>query len=97
MFFKINYIIAYTFTSVISIRASYYFNSKYTFKEKKYSLKKYFFSFLVYLFEYALNLCIILILVNIFNFSKAIAPLISPIFSTIPVFFLMKLVIKHTE
>lgn len=97
MFFKINYIIAYTFTSLISISASYYFNSKYTFKEKKYSLKKYFFSFLVYLFEYALNLCIILILVNIFNFSKAIAPLISPIFSTIPVFFLMKLVIKHTE
>ena len=39
--FKINYIIAYTITSAISISASYYFNSKYTFKENHYTLKKY--------------------------------------------------------
>lgn len=97
MVFKINYIVAYTFTSILSISASYFLNSKYTFKDKHYSLKKYILSFLVYIFEYALNLGIIITLVNIFNLSKAIAPIISPVFSTIPVFFLMRLVIKHTE
>lgn len=95
--FKINYLIAYTITSVISITASYYLNSRYTFREKKYSLKKYLLSFLVYILEYALNLGVILSLVNIFDLSKAIAPIIAPIFSTIPVFFLMRLVIKNTD
>ena len=97
MVFKVNYIVAYTITSIISISASYFFNSKYTFKEKTFSFKKFFLSFLVYLFEYILNLGIIIALVNIFNLSKAIAPIIAPIFSTIPVFFLMRLVIKHND
>lgn len=97
MFFKINYLVAYTTTSIISITASYYLNSKFTFKEQKYSLKKYLLSFLVYVFEYALNLAIILTLVNLLDLSEAIAPIIAPVFSTIPVFFLMRLVIKHTE
>lgn len=97
LFFKINYLVAYTITSIISITASYYLNSKFTFKEQAYSLKKYLLSFLVYIFEYALNLCIILLLVNMFGLSKAIAPIIAPVFSTIPIFFLMRLVIKHTE
>ena len=65
--FKINYIIAYTITSAISISASYYFNSKYTFKENHYTLKKYILSILVYIFEYMINLGIIIILVNIFT------------------------------
>ncbi|WMT82102.1 hypothetical protein TEMA_24600 [Terrisporobacter mayombei] len=95
--FKIDYLIAYTITSVISISASYYLNSRFTFKEQEYSLKKYLLSFLVYIFEYALNLGVILSFVNIFGLSKAIAPIIAPIFSTIPVFFLMRLVIKHTD
>lgn len=95
--FKINYLVAYTTTSIISITASYYLNSKFTFKEQKYSLKKYLLSFLVYVFEYALNLGIILALVNLLDLSEAIAPIIAPVFSTIPVFFLMRLVIKHTE
>ena len=38
--FKINYLVAYTITSILSISASYYLNSKFTFKEEKYSLKK---------------------------------------------------------
>lgn len=95
--FKINYLVAYTTTSIISITASYYLNSKFTFKEQKYSLKKYLLSFLVYVFEYALNLGIILALVNLLDLSEAIAPIIAPVFSTIPVFFLMRLVIKYTE
>ncbi|MEW9078650.1 GtrA family protein [Terrisporobacter glycolicus] len=95
--FKIHYLVAYTITSVISITASYYLNSRFTFKEQKYSFKKYLLSFLVYIFEYALNLGVILLLVNIFGLSKAIAPIIAPVFSTIPVFFLMRLVIKHTD
>lgn len=95
--FKINYLVAYTTTSIISITASYYLNSRFTFKEQKYSFKKYLLSFLVYVFEYALNLGIILALVNLLDLSEAIAPIIAPVFSTIPVFFLMRLVIKHTE
>lgn len=95
--FKINYLVAYTITSIISISASYYLNSRFTFKEQKYSLKKYLLSFLVYIFEYALNLGVILAFVNIFGLSKVIAPIIAPVFSTIPVFFLMRLVIKHTN
>lgn len=96
LLFKINYILAYTITSALSISASYYFNSKYTFKENHYSLKKYILSVLIYVFEYAINLGIILLLVNIFHFSEVIAPIIAPVFSTIPVFFLMRLVIKKT-
>lgn len=95
LYFHINYIVAYTITSIISITASYFFNSKYTFKENNYTLKKYILSVLVYIFEYALNLGIILLLVNKFSINKAIAPIVSPIFSTIPVFFLMRLVIKN--
>ena len=95
--FKINYLVAYTITSIISISASYYLNSKFTFKEEKYTLKKYLLSFLVYLFEYALNLGIILVFVNIIGLSETIAPIIAPVFSTIPVFFLMRLVIKYTK
>ena len=95
--FKIDYLVAYTITSIISISASYYLNSRFTFKEQKYSLKKYLLSFLVYIFEYALNLGVILAFVNIFGLSKIIAPIIAPVFSTIPVFFLMRLVIKHTN
>lgn len=95
--FKVNYIVAYTITSIISVTASYYFNSKYTFKNKNYSFKKYLLSILVYILEYILNLGIILSLVNIFNINRAIAPMIAPIFSTIPVFFLMRLVINKTD
>ena len=95
--FKINYLVAYTTTIIIIITASYYLNSRFTFKEQKYSFKKYLLSFLVYVFEYALNLGIILALVNLLDLSEAIAPIIAPVFSTIPVFFLMRLVIKHTE
>lgn len=97
MYFKVDYLVSYTITSIISITASYYLNSKFTFKDKGYSLKKYLLSFSVYIFEYVLNLVIILILVNILNLNKAIAPIIAPVFSTIPVFFLMRLVIKHTD
>ena len=63
------------------------------------------FSFNSYSIAFNMSLCFLLIsislfiiaLVNIFNLSKAIAPIIAPIFSTIPVFFLMRLVIKHND
>ena len=97
LIFNINYIVSYTITSILSITASYYLNSKYTFKEEKYSLKKYLLSLLVYVFEYALNLGVILLLVNMFNLSEVISPIIAPIFSTIPIFFLMRLVIKFSK
>lgn len=95
--FKINYLISYTITSVISITASYFFNSKYTFKNNKLSLKKFILTFLVYIFEYALNLGVILFLVNVFNISEIFAPMLAPVISTIPVFFLMKFVINNPK
>lgn len=95
--FKINFIIAYTITSVLSITASYFINSKLTFKTNSYSIKKLFLTTLVYVFEYILNLAIILLLVLTFNMNKIIAPIIAPIFSTLPTFLLMRAVIKKTD
>ena len=93
--FNLNYIIAYTITSVLSVIASYFLNSKFTFKNDNYSTKKLYLSILVYVFEYIFNMGIIIFLVLIFNVNQIIAPLIEPIFSTPPVFFLMRLVIKN--
>jgi len=91
---KLNYLIAYTITSVISISASYFLNSKFTFKENNYSTKKFSLSILVYVFEYILNMGIITLLVQVFDIGKILAPIIAPIFSTPPVFFMMRAVIK---
>ena len=95
MVFKLNYILAYTITSILSIIASYFLNSTFTFKSESYSTKKFSLSVLVYIFEYILNMGIIIFLVKTFNINEIIAPLIAPVFSTPPVFFLMRLVIKN--
>ena len=95
LIFKLHYITAYTITSVLSVIASYFLNSKYTFKNDNYSTKKLYLSVLVYVFEYIFNITIIILLVMMFDVNKIIAPLIAPIFSTPPVFFLMRLVIKN--
>ena len=95
MVFKLNYILAYTITSILSIIASYFLNSKFTFKNENYSAKKFSLSVLVYIFEYILNMGIIIFLVKILGINEIIAPLIAPVFSTPPVFFLMRLVIKN--
>ena len=95
--FKINYLIAYTITSVISVIASYILNSKFTFKDKGYCGKKFSLSILIYIFEYILNFAVIVIFVNMFNISKILAPIIAPIFSTPPVFFMMRSVIKNKD
>lgn len=94
LFIRINYIIAYTITSILSITAAYFLNSKFTFKEKNYSTKKFSMTALIYIFEYLLNLGIIILMVNVFGISKIIAPIMAPAFSTPPVFFLMRAVIK---
>lgn len=95
--FKINYLISYSMVSVISITASYFLNSKFTFNNQKISLKKFLLTFLVYLFEYVLNMVVILIMVNIFKISKVFAPMLAPAISTLPVFFLMKFVINNPK
>lgn len=95
--FKINYIISYTVTSILSMTASYILNSKFTFKQNNYSAKKFYLSVLVYVCEYIFNMGIIIFLVNYFSINKIIAPLIAPIFSTIPAFFLMRLIIKKNN
>ena len=95
--FKMNYLIAYTIVSVISITASYFLNSKYTFKNNNLSFKKFLLTFLVYIFEYILNMGVILLMVNILNISKVFAPMLAPVISTIPVFFLMRVVINNPK
>lgn len=92
--FKIDYIIAYTITSILSVSASYIFNSKITFKQAKYCPIKFSLSAMVYVLEYIINMSIIILLVNHFRFSKLIAPLVSPIISTPIVFILMRTIIK---
>ena len=94
LIFNLNYILAYTIISILSITASYFLNSKFTFKNENYSTKKFLLSILVYIFEYILNMGIIIFLVKIFNINEIISPLIAPVFSTPPVFFLMRLIIK---
>lgn len=94
LLFKINYIVSYTITTVFSVCVSYFFNSKFTFKQEKYSLSKFLLTILIYICEYLINMTAILFLVNIIGLSKIIAPIIAPVFSTIPVFFLMRFVIK---
>lgn len=94
LLFKINYIISYTITTVFSVCVSYFFNSKFTFKQEKYSLSKFLLTILIYICEYLINMTAILFLVNIIGLNKIIAPIIAPVFSTIPVFFLMRFVIK---
>lgn len=91
---KLHYLIAYTITSVISVSASYFLNSKFTFKENNYSTKKFSLSILIYIFEYILNMGVIILLVQVFNIGKILAPIIAPLFSTPPVFFMMRAVIK---
>ncbi|MEF9990706.1 MAG: GtrA family protein [Romboutsia sp.] len=93
--FKLNYIVAYTITSIVSITASYFFNSKYTFKDKDYSAKKFYMTVAVYIGEYLLNMGVIIIMVNFFGIGEIIAPFLAPIISTPPAFFLMRLVIKR--
>ena len=95
--FKINYLISYTIISITSITASYFLNSKYTFKNNNLSLKKFILTFLVYIFEYVLNMGVIIFIVNIIGISKVFAPMLAPVVSTIPVFFLMKLVINSQK
>ncbi|SCH92230.1 MULTISPECIES: GtrA family protein [unclassified Romboutsia] len=95
--FKINYLVSYTIVSVISISASYFLNSKYTFKNSKLSLKKFLLTFLVYIFEYILNMGVIIFMVNILGISKVFAPMLAPVISTIPIFFLMKFVINNQK
>ena len=94
---KINYLISYSIISVISITASYFLNSKFTFKNNKFSFKKFLLTFLVYLFEYGLNMVVILILVNILGISKVFAPMLAPVVSTLPVFLLMKFIINNPK
>ena len=88
--FKIDYIVAYSITTVFSVTLSYLLNAKYTFNQEKYSLSKYVLTILVYVCEYLINISIIKFLVGFMKISAIIAPFIAPVFSTIPVFFLMR-------
>ncbi|MBQ3423442.1 MAG: GtrA family protein [Romboutsia sp.] len=94
---KINYLISYSIISVISITASYCLNSLFTFKNNKFSVQKFLLTFLIYLFEYGLNMVVILILVKILVISKVFAPMLAPVVSTLPVFLLLRFIINNPK
>lgn len=90
----INYLVAYTITSVLSVTASYFLNSKFTFNDPHFSTKKFSMTALVYIAEYILNFTLIFSMVNFLGISEIIAPLIAPVFSTLPVFLMMRSIMK---
>lgn len=92
--FKINYVIAYTVCNIISICISYLLNTKITFKEEKYSVKRFVRVYVSHLFEYILNLAIVTILIEICSVSQIISPMIAPIITTPIIFILVKKSIK---
>lgn len=93
--FKINYILAYTVTSVLSVIASYIFNTKYTFREENFSTKKFSLTVLIYILQYIINMGSIIAMVNIFNIGEILASFFAPAISTPIVFILMRLAIKN--
>lgn len=94
LLFKVNYIVSYSITTVFSVTLSYLLNSKFTFKQESYSLRKFLLTILVYICEYSINITAILFLVNVIGLSEVVAPLIAPVFSTVPVFFLMRFAMR---
>lgn len=95
--FKINYILSYTITSVLSVIASYIFNTKYTFREKHYCSKKFSLTVLIYLLQYIINIVSIIIIVNLLGLGEILASFFAPIISTPIVFILMRLAIKKSS
>lgn len=95
LIFNINYLIAYTITSVLSVVASYIFNTKYTFREKNYSTKKFSITVLIYIFQYILNMASMVFMVNLFNLGEIISSFFAPVISTPIIFILMRLTIKN--
>ena len=94
LLFKVNYIVSYSITTVFSVTLSYLLNSKFTFKQESYSLRKFLLTILVYICEYSINITAILFLVNVIGLSEVIAPLMAPVFSTVHVFFLMRFAMR---
>lgn len=95
--FKLNYILSYTLTTVLSVIASYIFNTKYTFREKNYSTKKFSLTFLIYILQYIINMGSIIIMVDLFGFGEIISSFFAPAISTPIVFILMRLAIKKSS
>lgn len=93
--FKLNYIFAYTITSVLSVIASYIFNTKYTFREKSFSTKKFSLTVLIYILQYIINMASIIAMVNLLGLGEILASFFAPVISTPIVFILMRLTIKN--
>ena len=80
------YQISYTITYIFGIFLSYILNLKFVFKEKGTKKKIVLFP-LIYLFQYLFSISILNIIINIFNVSEKIAPILV-IVITIPITFL---------
>ncbi len=82
-----NYQISYTITYIFGIMLSYWLNLKLVFKEKS-STKKMVLFPLVYLLQYIISIFILYIIVEKFNISELLGPIIIVII-TLPITFLL--------
>lgn len=77
IYFNVNYLISSTFAYFISSIIGYFLNKQWVFKSRsnnKNSLVKY---YIVYISSYFLNIATMYLLVDIFNISKYIAPILT--------------------
>lgn len=95
-YFNINYKLSYTICNIISSLLSYIFNLKITFKQKNFSIKDFLKVYFSHIIEYCFNIMIVTLLIEIFKFSKLIAPIIAPTLTTPLAFILVKLSLKKT-
>ncbi len=85
--FFVAYAVAYTLSYVLGIFISYFLNARFVFNEKARLTKALQFP-LVYLVQYLLGVALLYILVEIFSFSKLLAPILIVVF-TVPITYLL--------
>jgi len=83
----VTYPVAYSMTFVIGVYTSYYFNTKFVFKQKL-TLRKALQYPIVYLIQYVLGLGLLYLLVETFAMDPRIAPIIIVVI-TVPITFLL--------
>ncbi len=83
IFFKINYLLATTLSTIIGVINSYVWNRKFTFKSNK-SVKKEIPKFVsIYLISYCAGMIIIYILVSKLNMNEYLAGLLNLVSTTL--------------
>ena len=88
LWLKCNYLIANAMSWIISVFNGFYWNNKYVFKNENTWLKALIRTYISYGFSFILGNILLIVLIEFFNVSEIIAPLIILVI-TIPLNFLM--------